>query len=228
MLNERPHSRESHEHLCCHRSPKAIIKECIWRDIYAARGINQVIFQFGGRSMLEKEGSQSGDFKDAPQASRPIMPDGYGVPQNIKGLLPWSFVQERMEEARNYWIASVNPKGRPHAVPVWGVWLDEKLYFDGAPDTRHMRNIAANPAVAVHLESGDQVVIIEGEAGAAGKPERSLAERLAAAYSRKYAASGYSPSADSWDEGGLYVVEPSKAFAWTKFPDDTTRWQISR
>jgi nitroimidazol reductase NimA-like FMN-containing flavoprotein (pyridoxamine 5'-phosphate oxidase superfamily) len=152
------------------------------------------------------------------------MPDGYGVPQGVAGTLPWSFAEERLVAARNYWISTTRPDGRPHAVPVWGVWVDGKLYFDGSPETRRGRNIAENPAVVAHLESGDQVVIVEGEAHETRAPERGLAKRLAAAYKAKYAASGYSPSPDSWDQGGLYVVEPRKAFAWTKFPQDTTRW----
>ena len=32
------------------------------------------------------------------------------------------------------------------------------------------------------------------------------------------------PTPDTWDKGGLYRVTIHKAFAWTKFPDNTTRW----
>ncbi len=161
------------------------------------------------------------------KTSRPIMPNGYGVPETTEGTLPWSVAEERLQAARNYWIGSVRPNGRPHAMPVWGVWVDGKLYFDGSPETRRSRNIAANPAVVVHLESGDQVVIVEGNAYAAGKPEPELAKRLAQAYAAKYAASGYEPKPDSWDQGGLYVVHPQTVFAWTKFPSDSTRWQFN-
>ncbi len=111
-------------------------------------------------------------------------------------------------------------------MPVWGAWVNGRLYFGGDPHTRRSRNIAANPAVAIHLESGDQVVIVEGEARAVDRPERSLSERLAAAFSAKYGASGYTPAPDAWDQGGLYEVIPHKAFAWTKFPQDSTSWRF--
>lgn len=161
------------------------------------------------------------------RSGRPIMPDGYGVPENNDTILPWDYVEDRMRGAKNYWIATASADGRPHATPVWGAWVDGRLYFDGAPTTRRGRNIAENPRVTVHLESGDQVVILEGEAQILqGAPDRQLAERVAAAYREKYAQHGYSPQADQWDQGGLFVFTPETVLGWTKFPDDTTRWKI--
>ena len=49
--------------------------------------------------------------------------ESYGVPEGEEDMLPWSHVEERMLGPRNYWVATVRPDGRPHAVPVWGVWL---------------------------------------------------------------------------------------------------------
>jgi hypothetical protein len=46
------------------------------------------------------------------------MPDGYGIPESTSGTLPWSFVDEQMLTARNYWVVTVRPDGRPHAMPV--------------------------------------------------------------------------------------------------------------
>src|SRR5581483_11367565 len=114
-----------------------------------------------------------------PRRSRPLMPEGYGVPETEEGLLPWSWAVERLERARNFWFSTTRPDGRPHAMPAWGVWLDGALYFEGSPETRRARNLAANPALVVHLESGDEVVILEGEAQAASPPPRALAARLA-------------------------------------------------
>ncbi len=97
------------------------------------------------------------------------MPEGYGVPDTDEGVLDWSWAVARLESALNYWFATTRPDGRPHAMPAWAVWLDGTLYFEGSPLTRRARNIAANPAVVVHLESGDDVVILEGEAREVGK-----------------------------------------------------------
>jgi nitroimidazol reductase NimA-like FMN-containing flavoprotein (pyridoxamine 5'-phosphate oxidase superfamily) len=157
-----------------------------------------------------------------PKASRPYVP-GYGVPESEEGMLPWSYVCDRMKKSRNYWIATATLKGQPHVTPVWGVWIRDALYFDGSPQTRRGRQMAANPRIAVHLEDGDKVVILEGEVCHVGKPEPELAIELSEAYSAKYAPR-YMPSPDTWDSGGLYMVRPHVAFAWTSYPQDATRW----
>lgn len=162
-----------------------------------------------------------------PKVGRPIMPDGYGVPENDNTLLPWTYVEERMTAARNYWIVTADRASEPAATPVWGAWHAGKLYFDGAPTTRRGRNIRENSKVVVHLESGDEVVILEGEAVILDTaPERALAEQVAAAYSAKYAKDGYSPTPDQWDNGGLFIFTPKKALGWSKFPENVTRWEF--
>jgi hypothetical protein len=162
-----------------------------------------------------------------PKADRPDIPE-YGIPVTEEGILPWSHVTERMEKAINYWIATTDPRGRPHATPVWGVWLDDTFFFDGSPHTRRGRNMETNPAVTVHLESGSDVVILQGEVHQIKGIHPELAQRLAAAYTAKYKDMGYAPSADTWNEGGIYKLTVRKAFAWTKFPDDTTRWRFNQ
>jgi nitroimidazol reductase NimA-like FMN-containing flavoprotein (pyridoxamine 5'-phosphate oxidase superfamily) len=111
-------------------------------------------------------------------------------------------------------------------MPAWAVWLDDTLYFEGSPLTRRARNLAATPDVVVHLESGDEVVILEGKAREVGKPERALAERLSSAFTAKYAPTKfeYRPPPEQWDRGGLWAMSPKVAFGWSDFPADTTRW----
>src|SRR5215210_1577826 len=131
-----------------------------------------------------------------PTASRPQMPPNYHIPTTNEGLLPWSHARERLEQARIYWIATTRPDRRPHVTPVWGVWLDELLYFDGNPTTRRGRNLALNPAVVVHVESGGagkDVVIVEGAAHEIRRPDHALTTGIAAAYAAKYSSEGYEP-----------------------------------
>lgn len=161
-----------------------------------------------------------------PEASRPRIP-GYGIPKTTKGMLPWSHVAERMEKALNYWIGTTDPEGRPHATPVWGVWLYGTFFFDGSPQTRRGRNLAKNPNIVVHLENGTEVVILQGQAHEIHGADRELAMALSTAYSAKYGALGYAPTPDNWDKGGLYRMQIRKAFAWTKFPKDATRFRFS-
>ena len=153
---------------------------------------------------------------------RPHMP-GYGVPNDKKGLLSWSHVTERMAAAQNYWICSVSPGNQPHATPVWGLWLDDRLYFGGGTATRWNRNLIENPAVCIHLESGSDVVILHGEAQPLRAPGRDLTLRLADASATKY---GYRPKPEDYEKPGTYVFRPRKVLAWKQFPKDATRWQF--
>jgi hypothetical protein len=152
--------------------------------------------------------------KQEPKPSRPYIP-GYGIPKSVKGTLPWSHVGERMERSRNYWVGTAHPDGRPHTVAVWGVWVEGTLYFGGGPDTRWSRNLATNPQVAVHLESGDDVVILEGVVERITDPGHPMASRIDDAYEAKYQMRHGLP---------VWVLRPRVAFAWSKFPDNTTRW----
>jgi hypothetical protein len=157
-----------------------------------------------------------------PVASRPHIP-GYGIPKDRKGLLPWSHVTERMMKAKHYWISTVGPDGRPHATPVDGLWLQDRLYFGGSPTTRRNRNLAANAAVCVHLESATDVLILHGDADEL-RSDRDVAERLAEASREKY---GYALSPEEYEKAeGVYVFRPRMVLAWTQFPKDATRWHL--
>jgi hypothetical protein len=112
-------------------------------------------------------------------------------------------------------------------VPRWGVWLHERFWYDGSPLTRHARNLADNPACALHLESGTTVTIVEGTSAPSTPIVGEMGERLAAEYARKYETLGYAPAADAWSgehAGGMRVLTPEKAIAWSRFPTDMTRY----
>ncbi|MER3439646.1 MAG: pyridoxamine 5'-phosphate oxidase [Chloroflexota bacterium] len=161
---------------------------------------------------------------DQPMASRPRI-EGYGVPETIEGALPWGHAAQRLEAARNYWIVTCDARGRPHAVPVWAVWLEGALFFSTAPTTRTARNLAVNPQASVHLESGDDVVILEGTAQFVQPLPPAISAAIDDAMAAKY---GYRPSSDgSGPTQGMFVLSPRVAFAWTAFPSDATRWTFS-
>ena len=89
------------------------------------------------------------------EPSRPDLPEDYGVSDQTSGagMLPWSRVTERLESARNYWVVTTRSDGKPHSVPVWGIWLDETFYFGTDRRSRKGRNLATNPGLVVHLDS---------------------------------------------------------------------------
>jgi hypothetical protein len=159
------------------------------------------------------------------------MPDGYGIPEDADGLLTWEHVERRLRDATEYWMATTRPDGRPHVVPRWGVWVDGAFHYDGSPTTRHAQNLRTNASTVLHLESGTDVVILEGSSRPAEPVDSAaLGQRLSAEFARKYGEKGYRPGPDSWsgaDAGGLSIFRPAKALAWTQFPTDCTRFTFS-
>jgi hypothetical protein len=119
-------------------------------------------------------------------------------------LLAWADVQRQLEDAGTYWVTGRGP-GHPHPRPVWGVWVDDSLRLSlGSPVLR--RELAADPTVTVHLESGTNVVIVEGMASELRGDE--VAPSLAA-YDRKY-----DWKYDAEQYGPLTLVRPAAVLAW--------------
>lgn len=160
---------------------------------------------------------------NSPTASRPRIPTEYGIPNNNKGLRPWSHVTERMTRALHYWICTVDANGQPHVTPVDGVWLNDRLHFGGSPQTRRNRNLGTNPAISVHLDSSDDVVILQGEAHLQ-TPEHDLAVQLSKSSKEKY---GYASKPEDYEASGVQIFQPLTVFAWKQFPKDVTRWRFS-
>ena len=168
------------------------------------------------------------------------MPAAYGMPDTAAGLLPWSWAEERLIDARHYWVCTLRVDGQPHAVPVWGVWHAGALYVGGDSGTRTCRNLLARPAVAVHVERDGDMVMLEGRA----EPVRdtALLAQLSTIGAIKYgigdpaavdAAQAPDPaSTELGNEPGGHVtfaVRPSVAFGWGGgFPADMTRWRFPR
>src|SRR5215471_19087710 len=118
-----------------------------------------------------------------PRGSRPRMP-GYGLPRSRKGLLPWDWAERRLARSHNYWLITVRPDGRPHAMPLWGIWVDGGFYFSTGSTSRKARNLARNRRCIVCNERADQAVIVEGRASRV--TDKNLLGRLARPYHAKY------------------------------------------
>jgi len=163
-----------------------------------------------------------------PKIARPTFPPGY-VDKPVS-FLTWDWVAAQLTEAKHYWLCSVRPPssgaqgGRPHVVPRWGAFIENKFYYDGSPETRHSRNILENPNVSLHLESGEKAIIMEGISQPAEKPKPEFAVRLAGEIGKKYSSSGYTPKPDQWDEGGLFIFTPRQCIAWTVFYENPTKF----
>src|SRR6478609_4775801 len=100
-----------------------------------------------------------------PRASRPHMP-GYGMPASSKGLMPWTWAEERLRTSHNYYVMTVRPDATPHAMPVWGIWVDHRFYFSTGVTSVKARNLAANASCVVCTEQSAEAVVVEGTAAA--------------------------------------------------------------
>lgn len=163
--------------------------------------------------------------KSTPIATRPGMRD-YGIHQDEEGMLSWEWVSGRMLESHNYWITTTRPDGKPHVAPVWGVWVAGALYFGTAPTSRKAQNLARNPNVAAHLESGDEVIIIEGVAEEVTNPDAELSAKISDAYAAKYVDPETGAEIRLGSVEGMWAVHPEVVFAWREqdFPRTATRW----
>ena len=156
--------------------------------------------------------------RNEPRVSRPRLAKSYGISQDAEGLLPWSWAAERLVASRSYWIGTTRADGSPHAAPVWGLWLDDAFVFGTAPDSRKGKNVRRDPRAVVHLESGDEVVILEGVMEPA-----ELDERIADAYEAKY---DFRPERGESGDDGWYRLRPRVAYGWLErdYPASATRF----
>jgi PPOX class probable F420-dependent enzyme len=147
---------------------------------------------------------------------------GYGIEdeKSGKGLLPWSYAVERLTGARGYWIATTRPDGRPHSMPIWGIWFEDAFFFSSGTGSRKSRNLARNPNCVLSVEPADEAIILEGLAELVD--DADLKRRFAVAYQAKY-----QWPMDEFDEP-VYRVRPSVVFAFTTKPEEftnsATRW----
>jgi general stress protein 26 len=158
-----------------------------------------------------------------PTADRPQAPTTYGIGRGGSApgeLLPWSRVEEWLERSRNYWVCTTRADGRPHAKPVWGLWIDGAVWFSTSEDSLTGRNLRRSPETVVHLESGDEVAILEGAA------ERARPEQIPASFADDYQRK-YEHRPDPADPGTpVFCLRPRKVLSWTEqeFPESATRW----
>jgi pyridoxine/pyridoxamine 5'-phosphate oxidase len=91
------------------------------------------------------------------------MPD-YGVDTPAWAPLPWSWAVERLLSNRNFWVVTVSAQGRPHALPVWGVWDDgeNRFAFSCGSRSRKARNLAANAQAAIMTEDTVECLSLQG------------------------------------------------------------------
>jgi general stress protein 26 len=103
----------------------------------------------------------------------------------------WTEVERLLTDAQLYWLVTVRADGRPHAVPLVGVWWQGAFVFCTGAQEQKMRNIDAGPRVAVTAgttgaggwDSGKEVVV---EGSAERVTDAGTLQALADAWFAKY------------------------------------------
>jgi general stress protein 26 len=152
---------------------------------------------------------------------------------------PWDDIERLLTDAQLYWIITVRTDGRPHAVPLVGVWHDGAFAFCTGPEEQKQRNLDANPHVAVTTgttgASGWNVgkdIVVEGTAlqVTAAEPLQVLADAWFAKYGEdwRFEVRGeefveLSHSGGSTEGGArVYRVKPAKVIAFGDTHGQTT------
>jgi len=155
----------------------------------------------------------------------------YGVPEELEGAMPWTWAEERLVQSRNFWLSTVSAAGRPHSMPVWGVWMPERerFGFSCAPSARKVRNLAANSQVVVTNDDAVHVVSIEGRAE---EISGDVLLAMAALYVDKYKDEPLMGSPDEMigflQKNAAFEIVPERAFGIIetaeKFEKTATKW----
>ncbi len=152
---------------------------------------------------------------------------GYGLlpAEQGSGLLPWAWAEQRLIESRNYWIATACPDGRPHIMPIWGMWEEDTFWFSSSTGSRKSRNLLADPRCSITTEDAADPVVVEGVAELV--TERADLVRVLALENAKYD-TDYSIDLLDPNDNLCFRVRPRWAFALRHddFTGSPPRWRF--
>ncbi len=152
---------------------------------------------------------------------------GYGVqnPDEGTGLLPWSWAEERLRSSHDYWLASTWPDGRPHVMPVWGLWIDGALWFCSSLGSRKARNLLRDGRCVVATDDPLEPVVVDGVATQVTEPAAlaAMLDAMNAKYETTYGLAFLDPAVNA-----TFRIQPQWAVGLIErdFTGSPTRWRI--
>jgi nitroimidazol reductase NimA-like FMN-containing flavoprotein (pyridoxamine 5'-phosphate oxidase superfamily) len=144
-----------------------------------------------------------------PRRVRPKFPEKWHVPNDPKLWITWEHANDKLARETVYWVSTASHLGRPHAAPVWGIWKQNRFYFETALNSVKGRNLSSNQSVVVHVQDGNDTVILEGTTRREKRTE--TLNQLRKDYLRKYQ---YTPDWSNEQEQIVFMVEPKIIHAW--------------
>jgi len=124
----------------------------------------------------------------------------------------------RLRTEQILWLTTVRADGQPQSSPVWFLWDGETFLVFSQPSAQKLRNLAANPRVAVHLESdgtGDEVLTVDGTAAVDTEvPPSDQLEEYRVKYREGIQAMGSTPAELARDFSVAIRIRLSRVRAW--------------
>jgi general stress protein 26 len=144
-----------------------------------------------------------------PRRLRPKFPEKWHVPNDPKLWITWEHANDKLARETVYWVSTASTQGRPHSAPVWGIWKQNSFYFETDPNSVKGRNLSNDQRIVVHVQDGNDTVILEGSARIEKKPEKL--KQLRKDYVNKYQ---YTPDWSNEKDQIVFSVEPMIVHAW--------------
>jgi PPOX class probable F420-dependent enzyme len=125
---------------------------------------------------------------------------------------------ERLRSEPIVWLTTVRADGQAQSSPVWFLWDGEAFLLYSQPGAQKVRNLAANPKVALHLGDdgvGGDIVTVEGTAELEpGSPRADRVEGYLAKYQAAIQALGYEPGPFARTYSTAIRVRPTRVRTW--------------
>jgi PPOX class probable F420-dependent enzyme len=125
---------------------------------------------------------------------------------------------QRLRSERVAWLTTVRADGQAQSSPVWFLWDGQTFLLYSQPGAQKVRNLAANPKVALHLDddgAGGDIVTVEGTAALEpGSPRADRVEGYLAKYRSAIEALGYEAGPFARTYSSAIRVRPTRVRAW--------------
>ena len=159
----------------------------------------------------------------------PELPTMGFAPEN-PALMPWAEAEAALIDAKTYWLATTRPDGRPHVMPVWGVWMDRAFYLSTSPASRKGKNLTARPHCTISLSANGIDLVVD--AVASPLTDGGSLQRFAGLYGPKYewpvTVRDNGIYGENGDGGPVYELTPSVVFGFGATESFTaTRWRFA-
>ena len=146
-------------------------------------------------------------------------------------VMAWPAAAEQLAALPKYWLATGRASGRPHVMPVMGVWLGGTLTVSSRPGTVKGRNLLRDGQCVVTAATDLGDLVLEGTAthvtGLAR--QREIAAAFVAKYDWRFSlrdGRAYDDSLPGSPEYAFFEITPVKAFGYGPDGLTATRWRF--